>query len=112
LVPPKPGEGDGAAEFEGEHLQLPSACGGDGREGDAAVVGRNARESEMETELGNLALVGAVVVHHPDFFVPLRELMKTMAGFGDALDAATEAKDDFVGEFVAIMRAASVVGAS
>jgi len=66
-VPPKRGKVT-VGRVEGEHLQLPSACAVTDVKAMRLFVGRNAR-GERWNRAWNLALVGAVVVHHPDFFV-------------------------------------------
>jgi len=45
-------------------------------------------------------LIGAIVVHDQEFFVPVRELTKAICVEGDARKPAGEAADDFVGELV------------
>ena len=47
-----------------------------------------------------LLLVGAVVIHLPDFFDAAASADEENLGFRDALDASAEAEDDFVGETV------------
>src|ERR1700751_2308485 len=47
-----------------------------------------------------LYLVGAVVVHHPDFFVPTAIADEENLAFSDARNPAAEAEDDFVCELV------------
>ena len=46
----------------------------------------------------DLLLVGAVVIHHPDFFVAAALADEVDLGFGDAGYASAEAEDDFVGK--------------
>ena len=50
--------------------------------------------------MGNLVLVLAVVVHRPDLFAAGTGADEVDFGFGDAVDAATEAEDDVVCELV------------
>ena len=50
--------------------------------------------------MGKLALVGAVIIHHPDFFVAGAVADEINFAFRDAGNAAAEAKNDFVGKFV------------
>ncbi len=47
-----------------------------------------------------LALIGAVVIHHPDFFVAGAVADEIDFAFGDAGNAAAQAEDNFVGKFV------------
>ena len=46
----------------------------------------------------DLLLVGAVVVHHPDFFVAGALADEIDLGFGDSLYASAQTEDDFVGK--------------
>ena len=48
----------------------------------------------------DLLLVGAVVVHHPDFFVARAVADEVDLAFGDAGNASAQAEDNFVGETV------------
>ena len=67
-------EGDRFSGVEGIHADLragDAVHGGEAGEGDAGSVGGPARGERDGFQGGELALVGAVVVHHPDFF-PLR----------------------------------------
>src|SRR5271165_3361003 len=48
--------------------------------------------------MGELLLVRAVVIHLPDFFGAAAIADEVDLGFGDSGDAATQAKDDFVGK--------------
>ena len=48
----------------------------------------------------DLLLVGAIVVHRPDFFVSAALADEIDLGFGNAGHAAAEAKDDFIGKAV------------
>ena len=50
--------------------------------------------------MGDRVLIGAVVVHGPDFFVPAAAADKIDFAFRDALDAAAQAEDDLVGKLV------------
>ena len=50
--------------------------------------------------MGNLALVRAVVVHGPDFLVAGTVADKINFAFRHPGNAAAEAEDDFIGEFV------------
>ncbi len=45
-------------------------------------------------------LVGAVVVHRPDFFLSSPAADEVNLAFGDARDSATQAEDDLVGKFM------------
>ena len=74
------------------------------------VVGRDARRERDRAEMRDLVLVGAVVVHLPDFFVAGAAGDVVDLGFGDAGDAAAEAEDDLVGEAVGDWRAVSWSG--
>src|ERR1700679_1662814 len=47
-----------------------------------------------------LALIGAIVIHGPDFFVAAAITDKKYLAFGDALNPAAETVDDFVGKLV------------
>ena len=47
-----------------------------------------------------LFLVGAVIIHLPDFFRAATAADEVELGLGDAVDAAAQAEDDLVGEAV------------
>jgi hypothetical protein len=49
--------------------------------------------------VSELALVGAVVIHHPDFFVAGAVADEINFAFGDAGNTSAQAEDDFIGEF-------------
>src|SRR6185437_8963469 len=49
---------------------------------------------------GHGVLVGTVVVHGPDFLVSAAAAHEINLDLGDSLNSATEAEDNFVGEFV------------
>ena len=55
-------------------------------------------ESEMESEMGDRVLVGAVIIHRPDFLMAAAGADEIELGFGDAVDSAAEPEDDLVGE--------------
>jgi len=55
-------------------------------------------------------LIGAVVVHQPEFFVPVRELTKNDLRGGDAGETSGKSTDDFVGELVGELRTCASVG--
>src|SRR5215467_12025182 len=48
----------------------------------------------------NLTLIRAVVIHRPDFLMPGAVANEIDLRFGDSLNPATEAENDFVGELV------------
>jgi hypothetical protein len=48
----------------------------------------------------NLVLVVAVIIHAPDFLMPAAGADEINLGFGNALNAAAETINDFVGEFM------------
>ena len=50
------------------------------------------------SQVRDLLLVGAIVVHHPDFLVAGALADKVNLGFGDPGYASAQAEDDFVGE--------------
>ena len=51
--------------------------------------------------MGDGVLIGAIVVHHPDFFGVLAEDFDVEDfGFGNAGDTAAETQDDFVGKLM------------
>src|SRR5580658_9217996 len=50
--------------------------------------------------MGNLALILSVVIHHPHFLCSGAGADEVDFGFGNAVDAAAEARDDFVGKVV------------
>ena len=81
------------------HQDVPPRLG-QGTEGEARTVGRDARRQGNGSLVSQLTLVGAVVVHLPDFFVTGAIADEIDFAFRDAGDAATEAEDDFVREFV------------
>ena len=47
-----------------------------------------------------MALVGAVVIHHPDFFVAGAVADEINFALGDARDAAAQTENDFIGKLV------------
>ncbi len=48
----------------------------------------------------DLLLIGAIVIHRPDFLVAAAIADKEDSGFGDSGNASTEAEDNLIGEFV------------
>ena len=60
----------------------------------------------------DLPLVGSVVIHHPDFFVPAAAADKKNLAFCNAGNTPAETEDDLVGELMRRVRAASSVAAS
>ena len=50
--------------------------------------------------MSKLALVAAVIIHHPDFFVAGAIADKIDFAFGDAGNAAAQTKNNFIGKFV------------
>ena len=50
--------------------------------------------------MGDGMLVGAVVIHRPDFFVPAAGAHKIDLALRDPGNAATQAEDNFVGKLV------------
>ncbi len=65
---------------------------------------------DVGAEMGELVLVGAVVVHHPDVFVGSGFFDVVDLGLGDAGRSAAEAQDDLVGEAVGDLAGGVVVG--
>ena len=57
-------------------------------------------ESEMRTQMSDLVLVRAVVIHGPDFFVAGAIADEIDLRFRDALNASAQAVNDLVGELV------------
>src|SRR6202042_438122 len=93
------GEADETIQFGREHKDVPSRLG-QRTEGKARTVGRNAGRQRNGRLVSELTLVGAVIIHGPDFFVARAIADEINFAFRDAGDAATETKDDFVGELV------------
>ena len=61
--------------------------------------------------MGDGVLIGAIVVHHPDFFGVLAENFDVEDfGFGDAGNAATEAQDDLVGKLMGDLAGRVIAG--
>src|SRR5271166_2467608 len=58
------------------------------------------RRQRHSGDVGELLLVGAVVIHLPDFFGAAAITDEVNLGFRNALDAYAETEDDFVGEAV------------
>src|ERR1700733_12789078 len=48
----------------------------------------------------DLALIGSVVIHCPDFFVPAAAAHEENLALGNPRNAAAKPEDNFVGEFV------------
>jgi hypothetical protein len=65
---------------------------------------------ELSGEVGDGVLVGAVVVHLPDFLAAAAAFDVEDFGFGDAGGATAEAEDDFVGEAVGDLAGAVLCG--
>ncbi len=63
-------------------------------------VRRDSRRQRYRAEMGELALVRAVVIHHPDFLVPAAVADEINLALANAGNASTQAHDDFVGQFV------------
>src|ERR1017187_2103602 len=93
------GEADHAVEVKRVHQNLPTTLRSR-TEGQARAIGRDARRKGNASEMRDLRLVGAVVIHCPDFFVAGAVAYKIDFAFGDAGNTAAEAEDDFVGELV------------
>src|ERR1700723_3564769 len=85
-----------AVKHQREHADLEALSSKRG-EGEARVVGRDSRRERDRAEVGDGMLVRAVVIHRPDLFAA-SALHIVDLGFGDALAAAAQAKDDLVGE--------------
>ena len=103
LVPLIAGEGDEFAGVEGIHadLRADDAVGGrEAGEGDARGVGRPARGERDGAEMRELVLVGAVVIHDPEFFVAGARADESDLRGADAGKAAGKFGDDFIGELV------------
>ena len=52
------------------------------------------------SQVSDLMLVGAVIVHRPDFFVAAAAADKVNLALGDAVNAAAQAENNFIGKFV------------
>ena len=102
-------EVDQPAEFQRVHQNLPALLG-DAGEGHARAVGRNVRRQRDVAQMRELLLIGAVVIHLPDFFRAAAAADEVELGFGDAVDAAAQAEDDLVGEAMRDQARVGVVG--
>src|ERR1039458_6723975 len=92
-------ESDKAVQVGGIHEDVPAGLS-QGTEGEAGTIGRNSGRQGDGGLMSELALVGAVVIHDPDFFVAGAIADEKDFAFGDAGNAATQTKNDFVREFV------------
>ena len=96
-------EGDELVGIEGVHANLRAGDaihGLEAGEGDARSVGRPARSERNGTQVGELMLVGAVVIHGPDFLGACAGTDEGDLRACNAGDATAELGDDFVGELV------------
>src|SRR5258705_1594121 len=64
------------------------------------TVGRDPRRKGNRSEMSDGVLVGAVVVHRPDFLVARALADKVNLALGDAGNSAAQPEDDFIGELV------------
>src|SRR5277367_1047074 len=100
------GEAGERDDFAGVHGVHADFCGGYAvvglvaGEGDAGSVGRPAGREGDRAERGERVLVGAVVIHDPDFFGAGARADEGDLRRGDAGKTAGEFADDFVGELV------------
>src|SRR5450432_4391005 len=108
-------EGDELVSIEGVHANLRAGDaihGLEAGEGNARSVGRPARGERDGTQMSELMLVGAVVVHGPDFLGAGAGTDEGDLGGGDTGDATAEFGDDFVGELVSEFANLSVGGSA
>ena len=99
----KTAEGNEFVGIEGIHADLradDAVNGGEASEGNAGSIGRPARGESNAAERSEGVLVGAVVIHEPEFFVAGASADKGDLRGGDAGSAAGKFVDDFVGELV------------
>ena len=66
-----------------EYIRISQPLFGGGTEGEARAVRRDARRQRNAAQMRDLLLVGAVVIHHPDFFVAGAVADKINLAFGD-----------------------------
>ena len=99
MVPPKCGKRNQTVQIERVHQDFPSDLG-QRTEGQARTIGRNPRRQRNRAQMGHGVLVGAVVVHRPDFFVAAAAADKIDLALGDSGNAAAQAEDNFVGKLV------------
>src|SRR6267154_1667198 len=97
-------ERDDFVSVHGVHADLRADyLGGAGfktSEGDAGCVRRPARRQGNGVHGGEGMLIGAVIVHYPEFFCASARADEGNLRGGDAGEATGEAADDFVGELV------------
>src|SRR5882762_7987521 len=97
-------EGDDLVGVHGVHADLRAdylgGAGFETSEGDAGCVRRPARRQGNCVHGRERMLIGAVVVHYPEFFCASARADEGDLRGGDAGKAAGEAADDFVGELV------------
>jgi hypothetical protein len=99
FMPPKRGKATMRLRSK-EYIMISQPPLGERTEGQARAIGRDARRERNASQVRDLLLVGAIVVHHPDFFVAGALADEIDFAFGDALYASAEAEDDFVGKAV------------
>src|SRR5207302_11347926 len=65
---------------------------------DTGIVGRDARRQGIGTEVRDLVLVSAVIIHRPDLSMPTVVADVINPGFSYSLTPATQAEDNFIGK--------------
>src|SRR6202167_4521818 len=86
-------EADQAVEIDRVHEDLPAGFG-QGTERETGTIGRNSRRERDGKLMSDLTLIGAIVIHRPDFFVAGAIAHEKDFALGDAGNAAAEAEDD------------------
>src|SRR5579872_2993050 len=86
-------------EFHRVHRNIPTELG-EGTESQTRTIRRDSRRQSNRTLMGELALIAAVVVHHPDFFVSRSITDEINLAFRDARNAPAQAEDNLICKLV------------
>src|SRR5580700_7230045 len=92
-------EADHAVEVHRVHKNVPPTLG-QRTESETRTIRRDARRKRHGTQMSELALIRAVVIHHPDFFVTGAVADKVNLAFRDAGNASTQAENNLISESV------------